>query len=148
MHEKEIKVFMSVCEEFATLSHCISKKVAVVAVKDRRIIATGINGTIPGQKNCDCCYNDGDFTREEHHEWSLKNEVHAEVNMIAYCAKHGISLEGATVFSTLQPCADCSKALAVSGISKVIYKDEYAFTPPEASVVLKSANIIVSKFKE
>lgn len=139
---------MNICLEISKMSHCISKKVAVIAVRDRRIVATGINGTISGAPNCDECFENKVFTREEHHEWSLKNEVHAEINMIAYCAKHGISLKDCTIFSTFQPCSDCSKALAVSGIKEVIYLTEYEYTPPESTKVLESGGVKVTKFSD
>ena len=146
MNEKDDKVFLKVCQNISSLSHCISKQVAVIGVKDRRIIATGINGTIKGTTNCDEHYSNGTFTREEHHDWSLLNEVHAEINMISYCAKNGISLEGATVYCTLEPCTDCSKALAVSGIKHIVYLNGYEYTPKEAKQILINAGISISKF--
>lgn len=140
----ENEIYMVVCQSMARKSHCISKQVACVAVKDGRIITSGINGTVPGHKNCDSCFEDLEFTREEHHQWSLLHEIHAEINMISYCAKVGISLEGAILYSTLQPCSDCSKALAVCGIKEIIYLNEYEHTPVESKAVL--SGIKVTKF--
>lgn len=54
--------------------------------------------------------------------------VHAEANLIAFAAKHGISLEGATVYTTCAPCLDCAKLLINAGIKKVIYMEEYRDT--------------------
>jgi dCMP deaminase len=46
-------LFKDIVLRFAQESHCESKKVAVIAVKNHRIIASGINGTAPHQPNCD-----------------------------------------------------------------------------------------------
>jgi dCMP deaminase len=46
-------LFKDIVLRFAQESHCESKKVAVLAVKNHRIIASGINGTAAGQPNCD-----------------------------------------------------------------------------------------------
>ncbi|NJO88895.1 MAG: hypothetical protein HC831_08020, partial [Chloroflexia bacterium] len=54
--EKESRLknlFKDIVLRIAEESHCESKKVAAIAVKNGRIIATGINGSISGLTNCD-----------------------------------------------------------------------------------------------
>lgn len=119
------KTFLRILNEFASLSHCVSKKVAAMAVKDGRIISTGINGTAPGYWNCDDLFDSTNFDRSMHHEFSETYEIHAEMNMILYAAKNGISLNGATLYCSMQPCWNCIKHISVVGIKTVIYANEY-----------------------
>lgn len=52
---------------------------------------------------------------------------HSELNAILNA--RGINLTGATLYVTLFPCNECSKAIIQSGIKKVIYEsDKYADT--------------------
>ena len=51
--------------------------------------------------------------------------VHAEQNAICQAAKMGVSLEGATIYVTHQPCVICTRMIINSGIKKVIYKNGY-----------------------
>ena len=117
--------FMHILFEFSKLSHCVSKQVAAMAVKDGRIISTGINGTAPGYTNCDDIFNKSDFDRELHNQFSNTYEIHAEMNMILYAAKNGISLDGATLYCSMLPCWNCIKHISVTGIKHIIYAKRY-----------------------
>lgn len=48
-----IQLYKDICLRFAEESHCLSKKVGCIIVKDNRIISSGVNGTAEGHKNCD-----------------------------------------------------------------------------------------------
>jgi dCMP deaminase len=50
---------------------------------------------------------------------------HAEANICNFAARHGVALKGATVYVTHQPCTTCIKAMATSGIKKVIFDGDY-----------------------
>jgi len=54
-----------------------------------------------------------------------ESTLHAEENAIAFCVKNGISVKGATIYITTSPCIRCARLIAQSGISKVIYLEEY-----------------------
>lgn len=56
---------------------------------------------------------------------TVDTTVHAEQNVIFYAAKHGIELKGGTMYITHNPCEQCAKAMAASGIARVVYKDFY-----------------------
>ena len=109
------KTFMGVAELFAENSYCKRAKVGACLVKDNRIIATGYNGTLPNRDNN--CEDEDNKTKEE--------VLHAEQNVITFCAKHGIKTDGATMYITLAPCKSCAKLIASCGIKKVVYKDKY-----------------------
>ena len=51
--------------------------------------------------------------------------VHAEQNAICQAAKMGISLEGATLYCTHQPCVICARIIINSGVKRIIYKHGY-----------------------
>ncbi len=130
------KSFINIAKEIALASKCVSKQVGAVIVKDGRILSTGYNGTPPGYKNCSEYWN-GEYTKE-HHEWSKTYEIHAEMNAIIWAARKGISIEGATIYVTLEPCSECSKNLIASGIKRIVYEKAYEYTN----------SLIISKFLE
>ena len=70
--------------------------------------------------------------------------IHAEQNAILQAARLGLSLMGATLYCTHQPCVICSKMIVNSGITKVWYRNSY---PDEFAVkILKEANVELLKF--
>ena len=98
----------------ATRSACRRLKVGCLLVKDNRIIAQGYNGYLPG---CP-------------HEQKLRDgremaTIHAEQNVIADCAKRGVSCKDATVYVTHYPCINCMKILAASQVSEICYMNDY-----------------------
>ena len=50
------------------------------------------------------------------------------MNAIIWAAREGISIEGATIYVTLEPCSECSKNLIASGIKRIVYAKEYEHT--------------------
>ena len=127
------KNFLNIAKELASASKCVSKQVGAVIVKDGRILSTGYNGTPAGFTNC-CDHWENEYTNE-HHEWSKTYEIHAEMNAIIWAAREGISIEGATIYVTLEPCSECSKNVIASGIKRIVYEKSYEHT--NSSVITK-----------
>lgn len=72
--------------------------------------------------------------------------IHAEQNAIIQAAKLGISIEGATMYCTHQPCVICAKMIVNSGISRVVYGEGY---PDEFSLeIFKEAGVELTKFDQ
>ncbi len=139
--------FINIALELATASKCVSKQVGAVIVKNGRILSTGYNGTPAGFTNC-CDYWDGEYT-SEHHEWSKTYEIHAEMNAIIWAAKEGISIDGATIYVTLEPCSECSKNLIASGIKRIVYAKEYEHTHSKTiSKFIKDNGVVIEKLSE
>ena len=141
------KNFINIAKEIASASKCVSKNVGAVIVKDGRILSTGYNGTPPKYTNC-CEYWDNEYTKD-HHEWSKTYEIHAEMNAIIWAAREGISIDGATIYVTLEPCSECSKNLIASGIKRIVYENSYEHT--NSAVVtkfLKANNVIIEQLKK
>lgn len=109
---------------------CLRAKVGAVATIDNRIVSTGYNGSAKGMPHCtaDSC------SSEEH----CPNSVHAEANLIAYAAKKGVALEGATLYCTHSPCRKCSELIIQAGFSTIIYNKTYRDTD---WALLERANI-------
>ena len=61
-------------------------------------------------------------------------------------AKLGVSVQGATLFCTHQPCSICAKMIINSGISRVVFEQGY---PDEFSIkMFNEAGVKVEKFEE
>jgi dCMP deaminase len=131
--------FLLIASQVALRSTCNRKQVGCVLVRDNRILATGYGGSIRGQPHCVDVGCDIDPNTK-----GCKRTVHAEINAILQCAKHGVSTDGAVAYVTLSPCADCFKALANAGISKVVYAEEYR-VPPNAELAASCGMLLVHK---
>lgn len=144
-------------------SKCASWKVGAVIEKNGVILGTGYNGTTSGQDHCtDVGLNrgwgvkvDGQFVfdseedRVLHSTWSDRNEVHAEQNAIFFAARHGnTGLDGAKMYVTLSPCPRCVNAIIQSGISTLIYCEEYDRNEPDWANSLILAGIKVVKLNK
>jgi dCMP deaminase len=140
--------FMQIARIVAMRSNCMKRKVAAVIVQDKRIISTGYNGTPRGVKNC----NEGGCPRCN----SLADSgtqlgeclcSHAEENAIVQASYHGISVKGATLYSTFSPCLICTKMIINAGIREVVYNQDYALNEVahnllrEAGVQLKQLHL-------
>ena len=139
--------FINIAFEIASASKCVSKQVGAVIVKDGRILSSGYNGTPAGFMNCRDHWN-GEYTNE-HHEWSKTYEIHAEMNAIIWAARKGISIEGATIYVTLEPCSECSKNLIASGIKRIIYAKSYEHTQSDViSKFIEDNGVIIEKLEK
>ncbi|MFO7245303.1 MAG: cytidine/deoxycytidylate deaminase family protein [Thermaerobacter sp.] len=110
--------FLGLADAVAARSTCTRRAVGAVIVRDRRILATGYNGSPPGFPHCldvGCLMVDGHCVRT----------VHAEMNAVVQAALHGVSIKGATVYCTSFPCLHCAKVLIGAGVERVVYRDPY-----------------------
>ena len=116
--------FKTILFDVAKRSTCLRRSVGAIAIKDRRIIATGYNGQIMGSPHCQTCLRQElNIPSGERHE--ICRAVHAEQNLVAQAAKFGSSIDKAIVMTTTKPCIICYKILCNSGIDKIIYFEDY-----------------------
>jgi dCMP deaminase len=66
--------------------------------------------------------------------------IHAEVQAILRAARHGIKLEGTTIFSILKPCYNCSKAIIHAGVTRIYYAGA-AYDEDRTRKILKAAGV-------
>ena len=89
------------------------------------------------------CARDGVASGTRH---ELCRAVHAEQNAIIQAALHGISIEGATLYCTHQPCVLCAKMMINARVRKVVYLQSY---PDQTALdFLQQAGIEVVRMKE
>lgn len=106
--------FMSSAILISSRSSCERLKVGCIIVKDNRIISSGYNGHITGTPHISIVDNNHEQTT-----------IHAEINALAYAAKYGVSINNSIAYITHYPCINCFKALIASGVTKIIYKNDY-----------------------
>lgn len=117
--------FMGIALAVRRKANCSGNRVAAVVVKNKRVIATGYNGTPEGMTNCidgGClrCKNPGGrFVSGTGYDLCIC--VHAEQNALLSAARFGISVEGADLYTTMQPCFGCAKEIAQAKIGRVVY---------------------------
>ncbi|MFH1388994.1 MAG: deaminase [Patescibacteria group bacterium] len=143
--EQTIKYMQIACKQ-CDKSHC-GWKIGAVAVKQGKALAKSFNETLKGEKYC----QDGQCYRKKYNLSGGKEiekvcSIHAEQNIIASCAKKGISLNNATLYINVFPCYICAKSLIIAGFKKVYYMQDYAGN--EASTLFKSNNVILEKVEE
>ena len=117
--------FMALAEVVASRSTCLHHIVGAVLVKDKRILSTGYNGAPTGMAHCTDigCAREGMKSGERA---ELCRAVHAEQSAIVQAAIHGISIAGATLYVTHQPCSICSKLLINAQVERIIFAHSYA----------------------
>ncbi len=144
------KRMMDMAKLVATWSSCykVNRKVGAVIVKDKRILTTGYNGAGSGISSCVdrgyCLREQMNIPSGTRHE--ICYAVHAEQNAIIQAAKLGISVQGATLFCTHQPCSICAKMIINSGITRVVFDEGY---PDEFSIkMFNEAGVLIEKYSD
>jgi dCMP deaminase len=143
--------FMRIVEVLSERSSCIKYKTACIIVKGTQIIAMGYNGTLNRCEEC-CDYwfrwwnehkknsnvdsnstnNINDYCtwikcdefKNMHRSWSLKSEIHAEINALNWISKRDVD-DTCILYTLYSPCDKCTTQIISYGIKKVYYKYEY-----------------------
>lgn len=136
--------FMNITHMVAERSTCTRRKVGAIAVKDKRILATGYNGAPRNMRDCleiGCLREKLGIPSGQRHE--LCRGLHAEQNVIIQAAVHGISLEKAVIYCTHQPCLICTKMLLNCGVTTVFYSTPYP--DPMAEEMFAEAGVALAR---
>lgn len=165
---KDDGILMSCAKLWAIKSYAVKAKVGAVLADEGRIVATGYNGTVSGHANiceeeieCKACKGLGEIKNISYIHlfdkctvcngvgYKLKTTdfvVHAEQNVISFCAKQGIPTDGLTMYITLSPCATCAKLMVQCGIKRVVYLNEYK--DKSGIKFLKDCGVQVEKYNK
>ncbi|CAG8465930.1 hypothetical protein RhiirA5_476391 [Rhizophagus irregularis] len=132
--------FMHLSDLAASRSNCMKRKVGCILVKNRRVIATGYNGTAKGLKNC----NEGGCERcndalpcGKDLDYCLC--LHAEENALLEAGKERVG-EGCILYCNTCPCIRCSIKLIQIGVTEVVYHRSYGMDE-KATNILKEAGV-------
>jgi dCMP deaminase len=126
--------YMGLAYAVRAKANCTGNRVGAVLVLRNRVISTGYNGVPAGMRNClegGClrCRNPGG-KYPSGTAYDLCICVHAEQNVLISAARFGIAVEGATLYTTMQPCFGCAKELKQAAIERIVYK--HLWTPSDA----------------
>ncbi len=119
--------FMLIADLVSTRSTCLSRHAGAIIVRDKQILSTGYNGASKGVKNC----VERGFCRRIKNGYKSGEKLedcyaaHAEVNAALQAAKHGVSIDKATLYSTTSPCTYCAKEIINTGINEIVYMGSY-----------------------
>ena len=135
---------MQIAQLVATRSTCVRRQIGAVLVRDNYILSTGYNGAPAGYPHCldvGCMRIRNNIESGERTEICMA--VHSEANCIIQASNHGVSIQGATLYVTNHPCSYCSRMIANSGISRLVYKDDY----PDniAKVIMETSRLDITK---
>ncbi|MDH7488035.1 MAG: dCMP deaminase family protein [Anaerolineae bacterium] len=130
---------MHIARVVASRSTCLHRHVGAVIVKGKQIVSTGYNGAPAGQPHClDIgCAREGVPSGQRS---ELCRGAHAEQNAINFAARFGISIEGATLYTTHFPCSWCAKSIVNAGIRRVVYAEDYP--DPLAKAILAGLDVV------
>jgi len=124
--------FMQIARDVGTRSTCLRRHVSAVIVREKRILSTGYNGAPRGMPHCEdvgCLREQLGIPSGQRQE--ICRGLHAEQNAIIQAALHGVSVDGATIYTTASPCWPCFKLIANSGCKRIVfgefYRDERIF---------------------
>jgi dCMP deaminase len=134
--------FMDITTLVAKRTTCLRRAVGAIVVKDKRILSTGYNGAPSHIRHCQevgCLREQLKVPSGQRHE--LCRGIHAEQNAIIQAAFYGVSIKGATLYCTTQPCSICAKMIINAGIRKIYYQSGYA--DPMATEMLAEAGVDV-----
>lgn len=136
--------FMNIAFLVSGRSTCLRRSVGALAVKDKRILATGYNGAPSGLAHCldiGCLRKELAIPSGQRHE--ICRGLHAEQNVVIQAAVNGINISESDFYCTTHPCVLCAKILINCNIRKVYYADSY---PDElAKKMLEEAGIEIVK---
>ncbi len=139
--------FMEFAQTALKRSTCLRRSVGALLVKNKHILASGYNGVPRKMRHCSetgCLREQMNVPSGKMHE--LCRGLHAEQNAIIQAAVHGVSIEGATLYCTHQPCVVCTKMLINAGVTRIVYANPY---PDElAESMLKESGIEVDVWLE
>jgi dCMP deaminase len=113
--------FMKMAEFTAErYSTCRSKHaVGAIIINDGRVLADAANSQPEELQQCD------DPTVGSNCVVDIAGRctsvVHAEIGALLLCAKFGLPTRGGTMYVTHEPCDQCSKAIILAGIKRVVY---------------------------
>ena len=148
--------YMRLAEVVESGAKCLGSHVGAVIVRDDRVLGSGYNGTPAGYPNCTetergcrrCAL------RREQPEAGLSGRlydiclcVHAEQNAMLTAARFGTALDGAFLYTTVQPCFNCLKELMQVRLCGVVYQRPWKAGHPDYAWVSTEYDRLVDHYR-
>jgi dCMP deaminase len=132
MRLSRLDFYMGVAKLAAQRSPCKSRQIGAVVVLDKRIIGVGYNGPPPGFPHCEVCKR-----AKSGENLDECFAIHAEVNACVEALKAvgRVSLKGADLYCTVQPCIDCLKLIVRCDIKNIVYIAPYKCSPTRDKII-------------
>lgn len=144
MRQSWDEYFLAQAGHVSSRATCNRLHAGCVLVRDKRILATGYNGSLPGADHCD---DVGHLIMDNH----CVATAHAETNAVANAARAGVSTINSTAYVTHTPCWNCIKNLVAAGVTRIVFGTEYpnaAVThPPNVSEMLDKAGVVMQQIE-
>ncbi|KAF8987287.1 Deoxycytidine monophosphate (dCMP) deaminase [Haplosporangium bisporale] len=134
--------FMYLANLAARRSNCMKRRVGCVLVREKRVIATGYNGTPKNLTNC----NDGGCNRCNAATPCGKGLdrclcMHAEENALLEAGRERVG-QGSIIYCNTCPCLGCAIKIVQVGVSEVVYSESYGMDDLTAEV-FRSAGVVL-----
>lgn len=120
------------------------RQIGAVAVKEGRVILAAHNKNLPRPDNPNVL-GDPRSNFDAGVRIDLVTTIHAEAAVVAEAARQGISLLGASLYTTTFPCPPCARLLISAGIKKVFYAQGYSLLDSEELLKRAGVEIILVK---
>jgi dCMP deaminase len=118
---------LGIADAVAERGDCTRSKVgAVLLDREKRVCASGYNGTVSGEKGClaGACPR-GRLTYDQvpaGSDYGNCISIHAEENLLIHARRE--DLVGGTVYVTRAPCYRCLPRLKAAGVFRVVWRTE------------------------
>ncbi len=136
--------FMGMAKLSALRSKDPNTKVgACIVDPDHKVVSNGYNGMPRGVDETKISWNKGEGLDSKY-----LYVCHAEFNAILN-TRNGAALKGCTLYVTLFPCNECTKAIIQTGIKEVVYGDDKYHDTTETTAsrkMLELAGVKVRKY--
>jgi dCMP deaminase len=118
--------FLKLANTLGNSSRCFRRQIGAVIVNENKdIVSWGINGAAYGNELCT-----GKCMRVEKNiasgtQLEQCKAVHAETNAIFFALRRQKTLDNCCLYVNVLPCSICAKAIIQSGITSVVYEQDY-----------------------
>ncbi|EME81218.1 uncharacterized protein MYCFIDRAFT_89372 [Pseudocercospora fijiensis CIRAD86] len=141
--------FMTLASLAARRSNCMRRQVGCVLVRNRRVMATGYNGTPRNIRNC----NDGGCPRCNGHNAAAISGgadlstclcIHAEENALLEAGRERVG-DGGVLYCNTCPCLTCTIKIVQVGITEVVFSQSY-YMDKAAAKIFEEAGVKLRQY--
>ena len=145
---QEVDLFrMAKADKIAEKSPDWWRQIGIIAFRGETILGVGANHHFPTEYEQDM-FGDPriNFDAGDPDGLEIYLSLHAEEYLAGFCARKGISLEGASVYINTFPCGRCARMLATTGIKELFFREGSSFL--KGFEILKNAGIRIVQVKD